>query len=626
MSKADLFQSWLTSKAPILADGAMGTMLHGHGVGIDTCFDELNLSKPGWISQVHKAYVDAGVQIIETNTFGANRFKLALHGLEDNLVAINTNAVKIAQDVVRDSDRDVLIAGSVGPLGVRISPLGRIKREQARAAYREQTGALIQAGVDLIIIETQNDLHETLEAVSAVRSLSPALPIIATMTFTRDDRTLLGDTPAHVAKVLIKSGATIIGANCSEGPAQMLRILKKMKVAEPGANFSVMPNAGWPERVAGRILYPATAEYFADYTMAFVEAGAKIVGGCCGTTPDHSHAMKRAFERSDSVPINLNSISVLEENSFIESDVAPTQMATKLEKNQFVFGVEMDPPRGYATQKLIAGAQLLKDSGADVINLADSPMARMRMSPWAACQVIQSEVGIETVLHFPTRGRNLLRVQGDLLAAHAIGVRNVFVVMGDPTAIGDYPEAMDDYDVVPSGLIELISQGFNVGRDHAGSKLGDSTSFFIGCALNPGAKNLEREMSVLNKKILAGAKFALTQPVYDASVMNSFISAYNERFGPLDLSILIGLLPLQSARHASFLHNEVPGISIPEDVFHRVRSSGSDSKQVGIEITIELLDELDGKVQGAYLMPAFGQYHVAAEIIETYLERSLASV
>jgi homocysteine S-methyltransferase len=603
----------------------MGTMLHSHGVGIDTCFDELNLTKPEWISQVHKAYIDAGVQIIETNTFGANRFKLALHGLEDRLEEINTSAVKIAQNVVRDSGRDILIAGSVGPLGVRISPLGRIKREEARAAYREQMGALIQAGIDLIIIETQNDLHETLEAVSAARSLATTLPILATMTFTRDDRTLLGDTPAHVAEVLSKSGATIIGANCSEGPSQMLRILKKMKAAVPEGIFSVMPNAGWPERVAGRILYPATAEYFADYTMAFVEAGAKIVGGCCGTTPEHSHAMKIALESSDSRPINLNSISLLEENNFVESDLSPTQMATKLDRNQFVFAIEMDPPRGYATQKLIAGAQLLKDSGADVINLADSPMARMRMSPWAACQVIQSEVGIETVLHFPTRGRNLLRVQGDLLAAHAIGVRNVFVVMGDPTAIGDYPEAMDNYDVVPSGLIKLISQGFNVGRDHAGSKLGDSTSFFIGCALNPGAKNLEREMRVLNKKVQAGAKFALTQPVYDPSVVTKFVSMYSERYGPLDLALLIGLLPLQSTRHAAFLHNEVPGIEIPEDVFHRMQSSGPDSKQVGIDITLNLLEELDGEVQGAYLMPAFGQYHVAAEIIEAHLERTFTS-
>jgi homocysteine S-methyltransferase len=622
MSKTDLFQSWLSSDAPILADGAMGTMLHSKGIGIDTCFDELNLTQPEWISQVHQAYIDAGVQIIETNSFGANRFKLALHGLEDRLIDINTSAVKIAQQVVRASERDILIAGSVGPLGVRISPLGRIKREEANDAYREQIGALIQAGVDLIIVETQNDLHETKEAIQAARSLSD-IPIIATMTFTRDDRTLLGDAPARVAEVLMESGADIIGANCSEGPAQMLRVLKTMKAAAPEAVFSVMPNAGWPERVAGRILYPATSEYFADYTMAFVEAGAKIVGGCCGTTPDHSIAMRRALDTTVSTPIKLNSISLIEENSFTESEVHPTQMATKLGNGHFVFGVEMDPPRGYTTQKLIAGAQLLKDAGADVINLSDSPMARMRMSPWAACQVIQSEVGIETVLHFPTRGRNLLRVQGDLLAAHALGVRNVFVVMGDPTAIGDYPEAMDNYDVVPSGLIKLISQGFNVGRDHAGSELGDSTSFFIGCALNLGAKNREREMRVLNKKIQAGAKFALTQPVYDPTVVSTFLSEYSERYGPLDLSILIGLLPLQSARHASFLHNEVPGIDIPETIFKRMRSSGESSQQEGLQITLNLLEEVHGKVQGAYLMPAFGQYDLAAEIIERQLERLL---
>lgn len=615
IAKHKLFQSWLASDSPILADGAMGTMLHSHGIDIDTCFDELSLTHPEWVAQVHKSYVDAGVQIIETNTFGANRFKLSQCGLEEKVVEINSRAVNIAQGVISESGREVLVAGSVGPLGVRISPLGRIKRDEAHDAYTQHIGALVDAGVDLIIIETQTDLHELLEALRAARSLSD-LPVIATMTFTRDDRTLLGDTPDHVAKVLSESGADVIGVNCSEGPTQLLRILKKMKRTVPESIFSVMPNAGWPERVAGRILYPASPDYFAEYTMAFIDAGAKIVGGCCGTTPDHILAMRRSVEDTDRSSHKINSVVVLEQNSFIESQEQPTQMATKLERGDFVFAVEMDPPRGYATQKLIAGAQLLKDAGADVINLADSPMARMRMSPWAACHVIQSEVGIETVIHFPTRGRNLLRVQGDLLAAHAIGVRNVFVVMGDPTAIGDYPEATDNYDVVPSGLIKLISHGFNAGRDHAGSKISDSTSFFIGCALNLGAKDQEREIRVLNKKIQSGAKFALTQPVYDAKIVDTFRSAYAEHHGALDIPILIGLLPLQSTRHASFLHNEVPGIDIPDSLFKRMESSGQEAREQGMRFTLNLLDELEGKIQGAYLMPAFGQYDVAAEIIE----------
>jgi homocysteine S-methyltransferase len=622
MTKTDLFHHWLSSETPILADGAMGTMLHSKGVGIETCFDELNLSKPEWISEVHQAYVDAGVQIIETNTFGANRFKLALHGLEEQLVEINTCAVEIAQGVVDASGRDVLIAGSVGPLGVRISPLGRISREGAREAFRQQINALVDAGVDLIIIETQNDLHEAIEAVKAAKSVSQ-LAVIATMTFTRDDRTLLGDSPARVAEMLSDSGADIIGANCSQGPAQLLRVLRQMKQAAPESIFSIMPNAGWPERVAGRILYPASAEYLADYASAFVQAGAKIIGGCCGTTPEHSLAMRRALDTKVARELKVNSILVDEDQSLPETELTPTKMASKLKEGHFVFAVEMDPPRGYATHKLIAAAGLLKDAGADVINLADSPMARMRMSPWAACQVIQSEVGIETVLHFPTRGRNLLRVQGDLLAAHALGVRNVFVVMGDPTAIGDYPDAMDNYDVVPSGLIKLISQGFNVGRDHAGERIGDSTSFFIGCALDLGAKNREREMRVLNKKIQAGAKFALTQPVYDPESVSSFITAYQQRYGPLDLSILVGLLPLQTARHASFLHNEVPGIHIPEEIFERLRSAGDSSKQAGIEITIQLLEALENQVHGAYLMPAFGQYDLAADIIESHRVKSV---
>ena len=466
------------------------------------------------------------------------------------------------------------------------------------------------------MIETQTDLDEVAEAVRAARSVCD-LPIVATLTFTRDDRTLLGDTPQHVARSLRDLHVEFIGANCSSGPAQLLRILTRMRSAAPEARFAVMPNAGWPERVAGRIMYPATAEYFGDYALSFCRSGASFIGGCCGTTPEHIAAMRLALEAGDRPCAEPEAIEfeVLSSQASTSSE-PPTQLARSLTQSHFVLSVEMDPPRGFSTHKLLAGASMLAEAGADVINVADSPMARMRMSPWAVCQLIQAQVGLETILHFPTRGRNLLRVQGDLLAAHALGVRNVFVVMGDPTAIGDYPDAMDDYDLVPTGLIKLIQHGFNQGIDHAGSDIGEATSFFIGCALNLCAQDLEREIRLLQKKLAAGASFALTQPVYDTQLAVRFLETYQSRYGELKFPLLVGVLPLYSARHAAFLHHEVPGIQIPDEVQSRIQAAGDHAPQAGVQIAIDLLEALSGMVQGAYLMPPFGRYDMAAEIIE----------
>jgi methionine synthase I (cobalamin-dependent)/5,10-methylenetetrahydrofolate reductase len=608
--------AWLAGGKPILADGAMGTMLHERGVGFDTCFDELNLSQPGLVREVHRAYLEAGAQIIETNTFGANRFKLAEHGLEARLQEIIRSAVELASTAIAESGREALVAGSVGPLGVRLAPFGRVQPEQAYQAYREQIEALVEAGADMLIIETQNDLFEVREAVRAAHAVSD-LPVIATVTFTRDDRTLLGDTPRRAAQMLVESGADIIGANCSSGPAQLLRILKQMRAAAPGAVFSIMPNAGWPERVSGRIMYPATADYFGDYALAFCQAGASIVGGCCGTTPQHIQRMRASLDQGGEPCFSLDPGPLEQEPEAVTSVAAPpTQLAASLAAGRFVLAVEMDPPRGFSTHKLLAGASLLAEAGADVINVADSPMARMRMSPWAVCQLIQRDVGIETVLHFPTRGRNLLRVQGDLLAAHATGVRNVFVVMGDPTAIGDYPEAMDNYDLVPSGLINLIKQGFNTGVDLSGADIGEATSFFIGCALNLNPGDPERELRLLHKKINAGADFALTQPLYRPELAAEFIHDYEHRYGKLRIPILVGVLPLFNERHAAFLHNEVPGIDIPLSVRKRIADAGEHSARAGVAVAVETLRQLQESVQGAYIMPPFGRYDLAAEIIE----------
>ena len=604
----------LLSSQTILADGAMGTMLHTHGVGFDKCFDELNLTNPAAVAEIHRAYIEAGAQLVITNTFGANRFKLTKHGLQDDVVEINKAGVDLAKRVVSASFKEVLVAGDVGPLGVRIAPFGRVQPEQAREAFAEQIRALAEAGVDLIVIETFSDLYEIREAIKASKATCD-LPVVASVTFTRDDRTLLGDEPMKVARTLRDAGADVIGVNCSGGPAQLLRLLKQMKQAVPDGKFWVKPNAGWPEQIGGRIMYPADADYFGDYALSFRESGACVVGGCCGTTPQHIAVMKKALASSEYSSVLIETSEVFETSEV--SDVEPpTQFAQKLERHEFAISVEMDPPRGLSTHTLLAGASLLADAGADVINVADSPMARMRMSAWAVCDVVQRKVGVETTLHFPTRGRNLLRVQGDLLAAHALGIRNIFVVMGDPTAIGDYPEAMDNYDLVPSGLIKLIKQGFNEGIDHSGTSIGQPTNFFVGAALNLCPPDIDNEIKNLHRKIKAGADFFLTQPVYRPDDGPKLLEAYEAKHGKLNKPILVGILPIVSVRHATFLHNEVPGISIPDETRKKIEAAGEDGVKAGVEIAVELIDQLKAWAGGVYIMPQFHKYDMVAEIIE----------
>jgi methionine synthase / methylenetetrahydrofolate reductase(NADPH) len=602
------------SSQTLLADGAMGTMLHARGVGFDKCFDELNLANPSAVAEIHRAYIEAGAQLVITNTFGANRFKLTKHGLEDKVVEINKAGVDLAKRVVAASFRDVLVAGDVGPLGVRIAPYGRVKPETAREAFAEQIRALAESGVDLIVIETFSDLYEIREAITAARETCD-LPVVASVTFTRDDRTLLGDGPMKVARMLQECGVDVIGVNCSGGPAQLLRLLKQMIQAVPSGKFWIKPNAGWPEQVSGRIMYPAEAEYFGEYALSFREAGASIVGGCCGTTPAHIAAMRRALAAAPQ--IEQTPIAVLPQEEDLETaQEQPTHFAQKLTAGGFAISVEVDPPRGLSTHKLIAAASLLADAGADVINVADSPMARMRMSAWAVCEVVQRTVGVETTLHFPTRGRNLLRVQGDLLAAHALGIRNVFVVMGDPTSIGDYPEAMDNYDLVPSGLIKLIKQGFNTGVDHSGTSIGQPTNFFVGAALNLCPPDMETEIKNLHRKVKAGADFFLTQPVYQSEDGPRLLEAYEGKYGKFERPVLVGILPLVGTRHVNFLHHEVPGIFIPEKTQQRIEDAGEDGAKAGVEIAVELIDKLKSWAGGVYIMPQFNKFDMIAEIIE----------
>ncbi|MBN1267283.1 MAG: bifunctional homocysteine S-methyltransferase/methylenetetrahydrofolate reductase [Anaerolineales bacterium] len=616
MSTGRVFLEDLRSGAVKLADGAMGTMLLAAGITPETSFDFVNITQPEQVGRVHRSYLEAGVDILETNTFGANRAKLAAFRLQDKVAEINQAGVEIARKEIAFSGRDILLAGSVGPLGVNLAPFGRLSAGEAHDIYFEQIKTLVDAGVDLLWIETQVDLYEAREAVRAAKAAGD-LPVLVSMTFARDQRTPFGNTPEQVAAELILTGADCIGANCSAGPAQLLEILGRMRAVEPAALMVLAPNAGWPEMSGGRMMYHATPEYFAGYASAFRRAGAQVIGGCCGTTPAHIRAMRDALDRDQSEDSTESFAWVQILNERVEQPEEPrTRLAQKLGAGEFVISVEMDPPRGYSAHKLLTGAHMLAEAGADVINVADSPLARMRMSPWAACRLIEEQVHVETVLHFPTRGRNLLRIQGDLLATHALGLRNLFVVMGDPTAIGDVPDAQDGYDVVPSGLIRLIKQQFNNGLDYSGAYLDGRTSFFAGTALNPGAFDLAREVRTLHRKIEAGADFALTQPVFDPDIFTRFREAYQQAYGTLTLPILAGVLPLYSRRHAEYLDQEVPGIQIPDAVKQRISEAGETSPQAGVDLSLDLIALLRNQVQGLYLMPPFHRYDLVAEIVE----------
>lgn len=613
------FLERLREGRPLLADGAMGTLLHARGVPMEDSFERLNLTRPTLLSEIHRAYIDAGSEMIETNTFGANRLKLAEYGLEDQLEAINRAGVEIARAAVAESGRDIYVAASVGPLGVGMQPYGRLKHEDARAIFAEQIAVLAQAGTDVILFETFTNLVEMELALQAARAAAPNTPVICEMTFGRDDRTTLSShLPGVVARHLRDAGADVIGVNCSGGPAQISRILQLMRQAAPDALISAMPNAGFPQTVGGRTMYSATVEYFAEYALTFKAIGANIIGGCCGTMPEHIAAMRAAL---DDATRPLPHVTVVtpstQDEALDDAPEHPTELAYKLATGKFVVSVEVKPPRSHNLEKLAQSAELLVEAGADVLNIPDSPTAQMRVSPWAACNLLQNRLGVETILHFPTRGRNLLRIQGDLLGVHALGLRNIFVVMGDPTRIGDYPDAMDNYDIVPSGLIRLIKHRMNEGVDQAGNSLGQPTSFTVGCALNMGADDPDKEIDVLRKKIEAGADFALSQAVFEPHIAENFLRRYEELEGhALNLPVLMGVMPLYSLKHARFLDNEIPGINIPPALMKQIEDAGDDAAAEGVRIAQGLLRDMKDLVNGAYILPAFGRYELAAQVID----------
>ncbi len=607
------------AEGPLLADGAMGTMLYTYGASFERSLDTLNRNRPEWVAEIHRHYIEAGAELIETNTFGANRIRLSRYHEEAAVAEINRQGVALARRVADAFIRPVWVAASIGPTGQKLIPLGRLRPEQARELYAEQIEAVVEAGADVLILETFSDLKELVIAVETARALCE-LPVVASATFLEEGLTPLGHSPRQVAEALREAGADVIGANCSTGPEGILRAVRGLHAAL-GAGppyISAMPNAGLPTRRGERLFYPATPEYFARYALAFVDAGVRLLGGCCGTTPEHIASMRAALDHPEQITRFETLVHLPDAEEAAVGAEGPTLLAQKLAGDDFVVSVELVPPKGPHVARMIEAARTMRDVGADVINISDNPMARLRMAPWAVCYILQREVGLDTVLHFPLRGRNLLRLQSDLLASHALGTRNLFVVMGDPVAIGDYPETHDFYDLTSIGFIELIKQKLNQGVDYAGGEIGQATSFFIGVAANPSLDDLDAALENLHVKVQAGADFAITQPVYDLEVLEKFLAAYRQRYGALTLPLIVGMLPLYSSRHAEFLHNEVPGILVPAAIRERMRVAGEQAPEAGVTMARELLLALRALpgVRGVYITPPFKRYHLVADVIE----------
>ncbi|MDR7492474.1 MAG: bifunctional homocysteine S-methyltransferase/methylenetetrahydrofolate reductase, partial [Armatimonadota bacterium] len=520
----------------------------------------------------------------------------------------------LARDAAAAVGRRVFVAGSMGPIGRPMAPLGTVSPEEVREAYGEQARALVAGGADVLILETFTDLAELLEALRGAREAA-GVPIIAQMTFTQDGRTLLGHGPREIVQALERAGAEVVGANCSVGPQGVLEVMEQMAAAVRSAYLSAMPNAGFPSYVGGRYIYVSTPEYMAAHAVRLVALGVRIVGGCCGTTPEHIARMRDALQHPQvSSEAKTGSrwalgAPVVEPEPVAAPPGTPSALGQKLGRT-FVVTVEVHPPRGVHDHREIEACRRLREAGADAVDIADNPMARLRMSPWAMSSRIQSEVGLETILHFTTRDRNLVRLQSDLLAVHALGIRNVLVLRGDPPQIGDYPNATAVSDVTPSGLVKLIKE-FNRGRDVAGNAIGTPTAFSVGVALNLSAADLDREARILDRKVRAGADFICTMPVYEPEALDRF-----ERIGGrIPLPVLVGVLPLVSSRHAEFLHNEVPGLVVPEAVRARLRAA-ADGREEGLRMAEELIRALAGRVAGIYLIPSFGRYDTVIELVK----------
>jgi len=604
------------AEGPLLCDGAMGTMLYARGGAIDACFDVLNLNNPALVQSVHADYVKAGADCLETNTFGANRFMLAAHGLDGRVRDINRAGVKLARDVRESSGRDVYVLGSIGPIGKYLAPLGTVSADEAREAFREQADGLLEGGVDAFVLETFSDLTELALAVEAVRAVTD-LPVIAQMAFTDEGVTFTGLPPDAVARQLRALGVEVFGANCSVGSSVLYDVLERMLPEAAGVPLAIQPNAGLPSRIGERLIYLSSPGYMAEYAGRMVEAGARVVGGCCGTTPAHIAAMREVLDRrapaARRVPVRpaVTRPAPAVETPGLLTVRPPTALQRKLDAGEFVVTVELDPPRGHTVDKLVQGAKLLKERGVGIVDINDGSLGRVRMSVLATALLVRDATGLDVNMHFTCRDRNLMGIQADLLGAHALDIRNILAMTGDPPRAGDYSNATAVFDVDGVGLIEVLRR-MNDGIDATGNSIGEPTSFCVGAALNPAASDVDREIERFHRKVQAGARWIQTQPVYDLAQLERFL----ERAGGSPVPLLVGLLPLHSFRHAEFLHNEVPGITIPDEVRGRLREAGDRALRMGIEMSQALVHDVRRRYAGAYLMPSFGRFEVVAEVLD----------
>ncbi len=631
----------LLQQRPMLCDGAMGTLLYARGIPYEQCFDELNLSRPELISGIHQEYINAGAEIVETNSFGANRVKLEAHNLADKVHQINHRASRLVQEARDVTGKQIFIAGAVGPTGRPMQAPDEHRLRELRAIFREQIEALQEGGADLLILETFSSLAELRQAVLAAQEVG-GLPIVAQMSFYEDGHTLSGQAASRVVTVLRDLGVDVIGANCSVGPAATLDVLQEMiaesrrETDESGSAqlFSAQPNAGLPTRIDNRFFYVATPDYFADYARQFAQAGVRLIGGCCGTTPRHIAAMRQALnkhygtleqaqaltgddEKITSVSSEQTRIArLLEEEVILPQEGYTTQLQEKLATGKFIVSVELDPPKGLNPAKILAGAALMKEAGADFINIGDSPMARVRMGCIAMARLIQDHLGMETIIHFTPRDRNLMALQSELLGAHALGIRNVLAITGDPVRAAAYPNTTGIWDVDSVGLISMI-RGMNEGHDAAGSSIGAKSSFCIGTGLdlNMTDEQVDHEIEKYRRKLEAGAQFIMTQPIYELAPLLRFLA----RVGKPPIPLILGCIPLHSSRHAEYLHNEVPGFSVPERVRERMRLAGDHGHDEGLLLAQELLTEARDLIQGVYLGPSYGRYDIVGALTRMLL-------
>lgn len=604
----------LLQEQVFLCDGGMGTMLYNKGIYLNSCFDELNLTNSDLVKDVHREYIQAGADIIETNTFGANRYKLKKFGLEDKVVEINRAGALVAREIAGE---EIFVAGSIGPLGLKIEPWGSTSVEEAEEAFYEQAQALLEGGVDFFILETFSDINEIHQAIKAVQKQGESSVIVAEMTIREDGNSLYGTTPEVFTRKLEEWGAHVVGVNCSVGPAHMYECIETMANVTK-LPLSAMPNAGIPREVEGRNIYLCSPDYMAEYAKRFILKGVKLVGGCCGTTPAHMKAMRQAIKALQPPKREIIHVFFPPEEKEEEKIIQirdKSKMARKLADGRFVISVEIVPPRGHNPSKAIEVARMLVRKGIDCVNIPDGPRASARMSSMALAYILLAKTKIEPILHYTCRDRNLLGMQSDLLGMYAQGVRNILIITGDPPKLGDYPDATAVFDVDSIGLTNAVNC-LNRGVDIGGRRLAEPTGFHIGVGANPGAINLDYEVSRFEGKVDAGAEFAITQPVYDIGILENFL----KRIKHCRIPILAGIWPLFSLRNAEFMHNEVPGASVPPEIMERMRKAQEigpeKARQEGVAIAQEVLTELKGKMEGIQICPPLGKYELALEVLK----------